>query len=266
MSELLQKLTRSCFADRDALDSARTQAALWQTWLLPVTADTPVGEDPGYHDDFLRIRDEMNKLSGADTDLICQLAESLLLTQAKDVRIATYYIWARLHRDGERGLAEGLALLAGLVERFGAQLLPSRPASRKMALEWLAGEKMLDSLARYPEVAKEDFANIVAALNQLTVSFTAWPEDQHSPSLMPLINALESRLAQSGGMNAVVPQNSSGVPGTVFPGGCATGTDHHFRARPARPGESAGPLSERTAAGLAFSTPADENPALGHGA
>lgn len=62
---------------------ARTQAALWQTWLLPVTADTPVGEDPGYHDDFLRIRDEMNKLSGADTGLICQLAESLLLTQAK---------------------------------------------------------------------------------------------------------------------------------------------------------------------------------------
>ncbi|WP_172947687.1 ImpA family type VI secretion system protein, partial [Escherichia coli] len=107
MSELLQKLTRSCFVDRDALDVARTQAALWQTWLLPVTANTPVGEDPGYHDDFLRIRDEMNKLSGADTDLICQLAESLLLTQAKDVRIATYYIWARLHRDGERGLAEG---------------------------------------------------------------------------------------------------------------------------------------------------------------
>ncbi|HFI2719999.1 TPA: hypothetical protein ACGPXX_003261, partial [Escherichia coli] len=27
------------------------------------------------------------------------------------MRIATYYIWARLHRDGERGLAEGLALL-----------------------------------------------------------------------------------------------------------------------------------------------------------
>ncbi|MFY4397355.1 type VI secretion system ImpA family N-terminal domain-containing protein, partial [Escherichia coli] len=102
MSELLQKLTRSCFADRDALDVARAQAALWQTWLLPVATDTPVGEDPGYHDDFLRIRDEMNKLSGADTDLICQLAESLLLTQAKDVRIATYYIWARLHRDGER--------------------------------------------------------------------------------------------------------------------------------------------------------------------
>lgn len=29
---------------------------------------------------------------------------------------------------------------------------------------------------------------------------------------------------------------------------------------------TAPPVSERTAAGLAFSTPADENPALGHGA
>lgn len=150
MSELLQQLTRSCFPDRNALEAGQQQAALWQTWLLPATTESPVGRDPVYHDDFQLMRDELNKLSGADTALICQLAESLLLTQAKDVRIATCYIWARLHRDGERGLAEGLALLAGLVQRFGTQLLPSRPAGRKMALEWLTGEKILDSLARYP--------------------------------------------------------------------------------------------------------------------
>ncbi|CAH5692441.1 hypothetical protein AI2945V1_4333 [Klebsiella oxytoca] len=209
MSELLQQLTRSCFPERNALEAGQQQAALWQTWLLPVTTESPVGRDPVYHDDFQLMRDELNKLSGADTALICQLAESLLLTQAKDVRIATCYIWARLHRDGERGLAEGLALLAGLVQRFGTQLLPSRPAGRKMALEWLTGEKILDSLARYPEVAKEDFANIVAALNLLVASFSTWPEEQQPPSLIPLIQALESRLAQSGGMNAVVPQNSA---------------------------------------------------------
>ncbi|ELW2865644.1 type VI secretion system protein TssA [Salmonella enterica] len=210
MSELLQQLTHSCFTDRDVMVVARAQAALWERWLLPVTDASPVGEDPGYHDDFLLMRDEMNKISGANTDLICQLAESLLLTQAKDVRIATYYIWARLHRDGERGLADGLALLTGLVDRFGTQLLPSRPASRKMALEWLAGEKVLDSLARHPEVVKDDFMDIVAALNLLAASFATWPEEQQPPSLMPLVSSLESRLAQSGGMNAVVPQNSSG--------------------------------------------------------
>ncbi len=52
MSELLQQLTRNCFSDRDATAVAQEQAALWQSWLLPVTEDSPVGEDPGYHDDF----------------------------------------------------------------------------------------------------------------------------------------------------------------------------------------------------------------------
>ncbi len=58
-------------------------------------------------------------------------------------------------------------------------------------------------------------------------------------------------------MNAVVPQNSSGVPAPSSPW-------MRRRYRPSPPGatcstrRSAGPLSERTAAGLAFSTPADK--------
>ncbi len=146
MSELLQKLTLRCFADRrTGLRREHRRAIVADVAAAGDGRYTPVGEDPGYHDDFLRIRDEMNKLSGADTDLICQLAESLLLTQAKTCASPTYYIWARLHRDGERGLAEGLALLAGLVERFGAPLLLA-PGKPKTALEWLAGEKMPTAL------------------------------------------------------------------------------------------------------------------------
>jgi type VI secretion system protein VasJ len=95
---------------------------------LPVKEDAPVGEDPGYHDDFLLMRDEMNKLSGADTALICTLAESLILTQAKDLRIVTYYIWARLHRDGERGLAEGWRCWPGWLNALVPRYYP--PARR----------------------------------------------------------------------------------------------------------------------------------------
>lgn len=69
--------------------------------------------------------------SGADTSLTCELAEKLFTLHGKDVRVATYYIWARLHRDGETGLADGLALLAGLISRFGETLYPLRAASRK---------------------------------------------------------------------------------------------------------------------------------------
>lgn len=101
---------------------------------LPRSVRTILREDPGYDDDFQRIREEVNKLSSIDTGLICQLAEKVLNTVAKDVRVATYYCWARLHRDGETGFAEGLELLAGLLTRYGKQLHPQRERSRKPAL------------------------------------------------------------------------------------------------------------------------------------
>jgi type VI secretion system protein VasJ len=80
-------------------------------------------------------------------------------------------------------------------------------------------------------VAKADFSRIVAALNLLSVSFAAWTEDQQPPSLMPLIHALESRLAQSGGMNAVVPQNSAALSPPVASPIDRLVTGYQFRPR-----------------------------------
>ena len=191
------------------MQKAKVQIALWEKWLNPVSSDNATGEDPGYDDDFQRMREEVNKLSGADTELVCQLAEKLLTTVCKDVRVATYYLWARLHRDGESGLAEGLELLSGLVSRYGDQLLPSRKNSRRAAMEWLAGSKVLDSLSLYPEVDKPKFERILAALTLFEDVITSW-EDANQPQLGGLYDALESRLAQSGGFDAVVPQNSGG--------------------------------------------------------
>ncbi len=84
---------------------------MWNNWLQPLSADKPAGDDPGYDDDFQQMREEVNKITGADSDLICRLTEKLLTTVTKDIRVASYYAWARLHRDGESGLADGLELL-----------------------------------------------------------------------------------------------------------------------------------------------------------
>ncbi|XBS69966.1 type VI secretion system protein TssA [Acerihabitans sp. KWT182] len=205
---MLNTLIAACLAGRDASGLAREQALMWEKWLLPISADNPAGEDPGYTDDFQCMRDEVNKITGADTGLICRLAESLLITSCKDIRVATYYLWARLHRDGEAGLADGLTLLAGLVDRYGERLLPVRSKSRRAALEWLATDKVLDSLVRYPEVVKTELIRIVAALSLLDQTFGAWPELDR-PALGALYGALELRLAQSGGLQALVPQHSA---------------------------------------------------------
>lgn len=205
----LTSLQTACGAESESLlKQAHLQAELWDNWLQSLSSDNPAGTDPGYDDDFQQMREEVNKLSGADTTLTCELAEKLLTGQCKDVRVATYYIWARLHRDGEAGLADGLSLLAGLITRFGESLHPLRAASRKTALEWISGSRVLDSLSLYPEVEKTDFSRIVGALTLIEHALSSWDEASR-PQLGALFTALENRLVQSGGMNAVVPQNSS---------------------------------------------------------
>ncbi|EIK93351.1 type VI secretion-associated protein [Pseudomonas sp. M47T1] len=204
----LRTLISHCLGERDALALARDQAERWQPWLLPISADSPVGEDPGYDDDFQRMREEVNKLSGADAERVVQLAEKLLTHTCKDLRVGTYYLWARLQKDGEAGLADGLTLLAALVERYAAEVLPARPNSRKMALEWLASSKVLDSLSLYPEVVRSEAERTVAALAWLERGLEAWPHDQR-PALGALYGALSARLTQSGGVDALVPQHSA---------------------------------------------------------
>ncbi len=214
----LNTLLTACQSDAEALlKQAQSQTQLWENWLAPITTASPTGEDPGYDDDFQQMREEVNKLSGADTSLVCELAEKLLTTACKDVRVATYYIWARLHRDGEAGLADGLALLAGLINRYGETLHPLRANSRKAALEWLAGSRVLDSLSLYPEVTRSDFERITGALVLVEQGTGGW-SDATRPQLMSLYAALENRLAQSGGLDAVIPQNSGSASGSSASG------------------------------------------------
>lgn len=199
----LYSLLSACQADHDALvGQAQQSLLLWEKWLQPVSAEGATGDDPGYDDDFQQIREEVNKLSGADTELVCTLTEKLLTGTAKDIRIATYYAWARLHRDGENGLADGLELLAGLMQRFNAQLHPQRDRSRKAALAWLGSQRMLDSLSLYPEASSVDTRRIAGALALM---------EKVAEGTVPagLYNALETRLMSSGGPDVVVPQNVS---------------------------------------------------------
>ncbi|WAH60238.1 type VI secretion system protein TssA [Pseudomonas silvicola] len=204
----LNMLLTTCLGDRDAVALGREQAARWSDWLLPISAQAPAGKDPGYDDDFQRLREEVNKLSGADTELVARVGQKLLVHSCKDLRVATYYLWARLQHDGEAGFADGLSLLAALVECFGAHVLPERANSRRMALEWLAGDKVLGSLSLYPEVVRTEAERTVAALAWLDHGLQAWPPE-HRPELGTLYAALSARLAQSGGVDAVVPQHSA---------------------------------------------------------
>lgn len=205
----LSTLLSTCPEEPQVLiEHAQKSLSLWEKWLAPVNAAQPAGEDISYDDDFQLIREEVNKLSGINSELIGTLAEKLLVQGSKDIRVATFYVWARLQQEGESGLAQGLTLLAALLERYGNDVHPRRERPRKAALEWLAGSKVLDTLSLYPEVSKDDFKQTLGALALIAGVTDSW-DSSAQPDLSALYGTLENRMSQSGGIDAIVPQTSS---------------------------------------------------------
>lgn len=131
MADIYSLLDACQSTPQEAGEQAQARVALWDNWLVPVSPDNPVGDDPGYDDDFQQMREEVNRLSGADTKLICTLAEKLLTTATKDIRVATYYTWARLQQDGEwAGRRSGAACrITAAVWRSPAPAARTQPGS-----------------------------------------------------------------------------------------------------------------------------------------
>lgn len=179
----------------------------WDNWLQPLADGDGAGKDPAYDDDFQLMREEINKLSGTEPDRLCELAEKLLCHTARDVRVVTWYILARLQREGEAGLCEGLQLLAAMLARYGERCYPRRPNARKSALEWLNSTKMQDTLSLWPEATREQTAQTAAVLCLLDTLLESWPESDR-PALDGLSRALETRLAGTGGLDGFTPQST----------------------------------------------------------
>jgi len=204
----IEELVHACGADEAALrHDALQRLQVWDGWLQPISETLPAGEDPAYDDRFMQMREEVNKLSGCDTAAIVQLAQSLLIGVSKDIRVITFYVWARLHQEGEAGLAEGLELLAAALHRLNHQLHPQRSRSRQAALAWLASGRMLDSLTLWPEADVAQLRRISGALLLMQDVLSA----EDGVGLPPLMRALMQRRDHIGAANAL-PSLGSAEP------------------------------------------------------
>ena len=207
-----EALLTACAASQEErlslISRANEALSLWDNWLHPFTSGSETGDDPAYDDNFQLMREEINKISGTDSALLCELAQKCLCECARDIRVVTWYVLARLTRDGEKGLSEGLLLLVAMLTRYGQACHPRRPAARKAALEWLNSAKVTDALLLWPGVDSNEAGLTAGAISLLGSAVADWPEAER-PSFAGLCSALENRLARSGGMEALVPQNSS---------------------------------------------------------
>lgn len=188
LAGLLNRLIPSI---RHAEQFARARLDVWGDWLRPLSGKSGAGRDPGYEDAFFTIKDESGKLGGIDDALIVAHCERLITEIGKDLRVAGYYAAARLRRDGTTGFADGLELVAALVDRFGDSVLPARVEARKGALEMLVTPRVLECLSTFEGFAAGDRERALAALDVLLAHIGGWPENVR-PNLQSLVTLLES--------------------------------------------------------------------------
>ncbi|WP_281179175.1 type VI secretion system protein TssA [Paraburkholderia oxyphila] len=210
-------LLKALFPSRDAGELTRSRLDTWSEWLQPLPGENGVGRDPGYEDAFFALKDETNKLSGIDDALITGSCEQLLKETGKDLRVAGYYAGARLRQGGTAGFADGLELVAALVERFGQALLPARAEAKKGALEMLATTRMMELLASRGEPAPADLERSLAALDVLVTQTGNWAEAAR-PNLQPLVSRFERREEPVG----VAADTPADVPSPIAGGGTSS--------------------------------------------
>lgn len=230
---MFKHLLDALFGTRAPSDLARATQASLEPWLQPIRPDCPVGDDPGYDDDFLAIKEEVAKLSDIDDNLIVELAERLLKSAAKDARLAVYYAYGRMRRDGAEGVAAAFELLSALIDRFGDQLLPARAESRRAALEWLAGTTFTDRLDRVPGLVDARLERTLSALALIQEHTAQWPEAGR-PALEPLFRRFEGRVESPAASDAdrpSEPARTTAVAPPLAAGDVASTRDLLDRAR-----------------------------------
>jgi type VI secretion system protein VasJ len=190
---MFTNLLQTLFGTRQPSDLARAAQSQWDGWLLPIRADAPTGDDPGYDDDFQSIKEEVARLSDIDDARIIEIAEKLLRQRAKDVRVAVYYVYGRMRRDGAEGVASGFELLSALVDRFGDALLPARAASRRAAFEWLCASTFTDRLDNVQGLDGALLERALSALALIDERVASW-QDNERPVLAPLFRRFEGRV------------------------------------------------------------------------
>ncbi|QUJ70029.1 type VI secretion system ImpA family N-terminal domain-containing protein (plasmid) [Photobacterium sp. GJ3] len=112
--------------------------------LRPISAQSPVGQDPRSLDLFSDLKRNVNRLSSVVSPApwrdIFSAAEILLTSHSKDFRCASYYCVAACRIEGLKGAVNGLSVLNDLCIVYWHTAYPSvhKPNARIQSFDWIA--------------------------------------------------------------------------------------------------------------------------------
>lgn len=161
------------------------------------------GREAKEHPSAVRLREEISKLdslSGGDVSwpLVETLADELLRTETKDLRVACQLANASLHLHGATGFIRGLGLVQALVQQYWDNMYPQRAKGRVGAVVWLVERADIALATRTFDATQH------AALAELDRSVVALRDALSSrlgdamPSMQPLLDAIARTRANDG--------------------------------------------------------------------
>ncbi len=165
---------------------------------VPISPEKPAGEDIKYEAEFEELQGEIDKLTAVtggipDWGKVVRLAEEILGTRSKDLKVASYLCAGLLHTEGLGGLSQGLAVLKDMLSNFWEGMYPpkKRIRGRIGALSWLF-ERLEHSLEGF-DVRDEEAAGARAcreALDGIEKEMEGLLGDK-APTVRPLMRLLE---------------------------------------------------------------------------
>lgn len=211
------------------------------TLLKPIAGDNPGGADSRYEPEYTRMLEEVEKLNSISHSQECrwevveEQAMLVLQHKAKDFQAASYLAYALYRQHGLEGIADGAALLAGLVTTYWETGFPvlRRVRGRINAMAWWQErmELALDSLAADSE-ARFDPDLLTALTDNLQALDNAIAEQLPDfPSLRPLMDRARRLMP----MENAVPAGEAPVQGA----GAAQGIQDAQNAQPVQDAQAA---------------------------
>jgi type VI secretion system protein VasJ len=170
----------------------------------PITATCFAGDDVRYAAEYEVLEQELAKATSVHTagtvdwEVIREGSESLLATQTKDLRIATWLSWSLYQRDSFAGLHAGLAMLSCFCRNHWDDIHPLKARTHAAAVTWLV-PRMEQVLADHVPMGEQLplFEQIALELRSLEGCLSAHLGAQ-APLLLPLCRRLDDMVKRAG--------------------------------------------------------------------
>ncbi|MFL9811869.1 type VI secretion system protein TssA [Stutzerimonas sp. VN223-3] len=170
----------------------------------PITATCFAGEDARYAPEYEVLEQELAKAASVhaagavDWEVMRAGSETLLATQSKDLRIASWLTWSLYQRDSFAGLQAGVSMLNYLCREHWAELHPYKSRTRSAAISWLV-PRLEQVLADHVPMGEQLplFEQIALDLRSLESCLASHIGTQ-APLLLPLCRRLEDMVKRAG--------------------------------------------------------------------